>query len=158
MVSVAILLASAVAAPACGSAHAAQDLRTVHITIHHSAFDPNEIDVAPGETVLFVVENTDPIDHEFLVGNEQVQAVHELGTEAHHAPKPGEMSVPALTTRVTTYTFPTGTVRRSSDATSLATTPTGCGERSGSDDAGDYEEKWAVRSGVARSRRAAATR
>ncbi len=108
VVSIALLLASAVAVPACGSARAAEDLRTVHITIHHSAFDPDELDVAPGETVRFVVENTDPIDHEFLVGNEQVQAVHELGTEAHHAPKPGEMSVPALTTRVTTYTFPTG--------------------------------------------------
>ena len=108
VVSIALLLASAVAVPACGSARAAEDLRTVHITIHHSAFDPDEFDVAPGETVRFVVENTDPIDHEFLVGNEQIQAVHELGTEAHHAPKPGEMSVPALTTRVTTYTFPTG--------------------------------------------------
>lgn len=108
VVSMALLLASAVAVPACGSARAAEDLRTVRITIHHSAFDPDELDVAPGETVRFVVENTDPIDHEFLVGNEQVQAVHELGTEAHHAPKPGEMSVPALTTRVTTYTFPTG--------------------------------------------------
>ena len=108
LTSVAILFASAVAAPACGSAHAAEDLRTVHITIHHSAFDPDELDVAPGETVRFVVENTDPIDHEFLVGNEQVQAIHELGTEAHHAPKPGEMSVPALTTRVTTYTCPPG--------------------------------------------------
>jgi uncharacterized cupredoxin-like copper-binding protein len=108
VVSAVILLASAVAVPACGSARAAEDLRTVHITIHHSAFDPDELNVAPGETVRFVVENTDPIDHEFLVGNEQVQAVHELGTEAHHAPRPGEMSVPALTTRVTTYTFPTG--------------------------------------------------
>src|SRR5687768_9852149 len=106
VVNAVILLASAVAVPACGSARAAEDLRTVHITIHHSAFDPDELDVAPGETVRFVVENTDPIDHEFLVGNEQVQAVHELGTEAHHAPRPGEMSVPALTTRVTTYTFP----------------------------------------------------
>lgn len=108
VVSAVILLTSAVAVPACGSARAAEDLRTVHITIHHSAFDPDELDVAPGETVRFVVENTDPIDHEFLVGNEQVQAVHELGTEAHHAPRPGEMSVPALTTRATTYTFPTG--------------------------------------------------
>jgi uncharacterized cupredoxin-like copper-binding protein len=108
VVSIALLLASAVAVPACGSARAAEDLRTVHITIHHSAFDPDELDVAAGETVRFVVENTDPIDHEFLVGNEQVQAVHELGTEAVHAPKPGEISVPALTTRVTTYTFPTG--------------------------------------------------
>jgi uncharacterized cupredoxin-like copper-binding protein len=108
LASVAFLLASAVVAPACGPAHAAEDPRTVHITIHNSAFDTDVVDVAPGETVRFVVENTDPIDHEFLIGNEAVQSVHELGTEAHHPPKPGEMSVPALTTRVTTYTFPIG--------------------------------------------------
>ena len=44
VVSAVILLASAAAVPACGSARAAEDLRTVHITIHHSAFDPDELE------------------------------------------------------------------------------------------------------------------
>jgi uncharacterized cupredoxin-like copper-binding protein len=80
-------------------------VRTVHVTIHFSSFDADQIDVLPGETVRFVIENTDPIDHEFILGDDAVQQIHELGTEAVHAPKPGEVSVPAGTTATTTYTF-----------------------------------------------------
>jgi uncharacterized cupredoxin-like copper-binding protein len=82
-------------------------VRTVDITIHFSRFEPEHVDVAPGETVRFVVRNTDPIDHEFILGDRYVQTIHENGTELRHPPKPGEMSVPAGTTQVTTYTFPT---------------------------------------------------
>jgi uncharacterized cupredoxin-like copper-binding protein len=89
---------------ACGAA-AASDVRTVEIKIQFSRFEPSTIQVAPGETVRFVVRNADPIDHEFLIGDDTVQLVHELGTEAHHAPRPGEISVPAGSTRETTYTF-----------------------------------------------------
>ncbi len=81
-------------------------VRTVDITIHFSRFEPDHVDVAPGETVRFVVHNTDPIDHEFILGDQYVQTIHENGTELRHPPKPGEMSVPAGTTQVTTYTFP----------------------------------------------------
>ena len=91
---------------ACGTAAAHENIRTVHIGIHYSAFDHDLIPARPGETIRFVVENTDPIDHEFIVGDAQVQLVHEEGTEAHHAPRAGEISVPAGETRVTTYTFP----------------------------------------------------
>jgi len=76
------------------------------IEIEHSAFRPASITVEPGATVTFVVRNTDPIDHEFLLGDEEVQAVHEKGTEKHHGAKPGEISVPAGEERTTTYTFP----------------------------------------------------
>jgi uncharacterized cupredoxin-like copper-binding protein len=100
-----IVLLVALAA-ACTPADATDDPRTIHITMHHSKYLPDSIDVDPGETIRFVVENTDPIDHEFLVGDREVQRIHEAGTEPSHAPKPGEMSVPALTTRVTTYAFP----------------------------------------------------
>jgi uncharacterized cupredoxin-like copper-binding protein len=77
----------------------------VHVRIHYSHFTPSDFAFAPGETVTFVVENADPIDHEFLLGDETVQLAHELGTEAYHPPRPGEMSVPAGTTMRTTYTF-----------------------------------------------------
>jgi uncharacterized cupredoxin-like copper-binding protein len=79
--------------------------RTVTIRIHFSRFDPTTIDVEPGQTVRFVVRNTDPIDHEFIVGDETVQRVHERGTEAHHPPRPGEISIPAGATVATTVTF-----------------------------------------------------
>jgi uncharacterized cupredoxin-like copper-binding protein len=101
-----VLLAGGTAA--CGTAAADPGVRTVHVTIHHSAFDPDVIVVRPGETVRFVLRNTDPIDHEFIVGDERVQQVHEEGTEAHHPPKPGEISIPAGVSRVTTYTFAEG--------------------------------------------------
>jgi len=81
-------------------------IRTVTITIHFSHFSTSQIDVRPGETVRFVIDNTDPIDHEFIIGGQHVQQVHEKGTEPSHGAKPGEVSVPAGTTQVTTYTFP----------------------------------------------------
>lgn len=94
------------AAAASRGAAARANAGTVHITIHYSSFAPGSLDVDPGETVRFVIRNTDPIDHEFILGDGAVQLAHEEGTEAHHAPRPGEVSVPAGETVVTTYTFP----------------------------------------------------
>jgi uncharacterized cupredoxin-like copper-binding protein len=101
-----VLAIALIAVPAaCRPAAADQGVRTVEITIHYSHFEPSKLEFAPGTTVRFVVYNTDPIDHEFILGDAKVQEVHELGTEAHHQPRPGEMSIPAGTTRTTTYTF-----------------------------------------------------
>ena len=80
--------------------------RTVEIVMRYSRFEPERIEVEPGETVRFVVRNDDPIDHEFILGDAAVQRAHERGTEAYHPPRPGEMSVAPLETAVTTYTFP----------------------------------------------------
>ena len=105
----AALLAGAGLAAAAGSSRDAGPptaVRTVHVRIHYSGFEPGAIHVEPGQTIRFAVENTDPIDHEFIVGDEGVQSVHEAGTEAHHAPRPGEISVPAGRTVITTVTFP----------------------------------------------------
>jgi uncharacterized cupredoxin-like copper-binding protein len=90
---------------AAASASSSSGARTVHITIHFSRFDTADIPVKPGETVRFVIENTDPIDHEFIVGNAHVQHLHEIGTDALHE-SPGAVTVPAGQTRETTYTFP----------------------------------------------------
>lgn len=81
------------------------DSRVIEIDIEHSAFDPERLEVDAGETVTFVITNGDPIDHEFIVGDEEVQRIHEEGTEKHHGARPGEISVPAGATAVTTYTF-----------------------------------------------------
>lgn len=75
------------------------------ITMEHSAFQPAKLEVESGSTVEFIVRNTDPIDHEFILGDEKVQQVHETGTEQHHGTKPGEISVPAGEEVTTTYTF-----------------------------------------------------
>ena len=58
----------------------------------------------------FIITNTDPIDHEFIVGDEAVQLRHENGTDPVHGLVPGEVSVPAGATEETTYTFPLGPV------------------------------------------------
>ena len=107
------LLAAAVmaAAGSCGE----PGTRTVEITVRHSRFDPAVIDAGPGERVRFVIRNLDPIDHEFVLGDTEVQRRHEDGTEPHHGAVAGEVSVPAGATRSTTYTFG-----------STATVPFGC--------------------------------
>jgi uncharacterized cupredoxin-like copper-binding protein len=55
--------------------------------------------------VRFVVRNTDPIDHELIVGDDAVHRRHERGTEPYHPPKPGEVSVAAGQTVETSYEF-----------------------------------------------------
>ncbi|HEV3498336.1 MAG TPA: plastocyanin/azurin family copper-binding protein, partial [Actinomycetes bacterium] len=81
--------------------------RTVVVTMHHSRFEPSVVRVEPGERVRFVLRNTDPIDHEFILGDASVQRRHEEGRERqHHGDVPGERSVPAGQEATTTYTFP----------------------------------------------------
>jgi uncharacterized cupredoxin-like copper-binding protein len=80
-------------------------IRSIEVTIRHSRYLPANLDVAPGTTVRFVLKNTDPIDHEFILGNEEVQARHETGTEPRHGAVPGEVSVPAGGEATTIYTF-----------------------------------------------------
>ncbi len=102
-----VVVGAVLAAAACGNtAGAGGEDRTIAITMHYSAYDPSTIGVAPGETVRFVLTNTDPIDHEFILGDAQVQRIHEKGTEAHHGAKPGEITIHAGETVETTYTFP----------------------------------------------------
>jgi uncharacterized cupredoxin-like copper-binding protein len=79
--------------------------RTVVVSIEYSRFDPGVLNFEAGETVRFIVRNDDPIDHEFLIGDEDAQQAHELGTEEEHGAKPGEITIPAGTTRETVYTF-----------------------------------------------------
>jgi uncharacterized cupredoxin-like copper-binding protein len=81
--------------------------RTVVVTMRHSRFEPATVRVEPGERVRFVLRNTDPIDHEFILGDEAVQRRHEQGRERqHHGDVPGERSVPAGREAATTYAFP----------------------------------------------------
>jgi len=103
-------LAAGVAVLALASAEACSPgpglgTRTVDITIRHSRFEPAELSFPAGTMVRFVIQNTDPIDHEFILGDQEVQDRHETGTEPHHGTIPGEVSVPAGQIAVTTYRF-----------------------------------------------------
>ena len=99
----AVLLAAGVALTGCAGAQGSE--RTVELTVHHSRFSLDELHVRPGETVRFVLRNTDPIPHELIVGDRTVQDIHEAGTESHHGDRPGEVSVAPGATAVTTYRF-----------------------------------------------------
>jgi uncharacterized cupredoxin-like copper-binding protein len=108
----------AVALVACGAAALAAvwppgsragdgGARTVMVTMRHSRFEPSVVRVEPGERVRFVLRNTDPIDHEFILGDDAVQGRHEQGRERHHhGDVPGERSVAAGQEAATTYAFP----------------------------------------------------
>lgn len=78
--------------------------RVIEIAVEYSAFDPVRIEVEEGDTVTFVIKNGDPIDHEFIIGDEEVQQLHEEGTDKQHD-RPGQISVPMGETVETTYTF-----------------------------------------------------
>ncbi len=79
--------------------------RIVEIGMRYSAFSLTEVTVRAGVPVTFVLSNGDPIDHEFLVGDEAFHARHRTGTDAHHGSRPDEVSVPAGATATTTVTF-----------------------------------------------------
>ena len=86
-----------------------RDPLVVPITIHFSHYAPNVVRVPAGVPVTFVITNTDPIDHEWIVGDAATHERHRTGTEPVHNARPTEISIPALSERRTTVTFAAGT-------------------------------------------------
>ncbi len=78
---------------------------TVRLVVRDSHFTPSRIRVVPHTEVRFEIVNRDFIHHEFIIGDDVVHDRHETGHEAEHPPVPGEVSVPAHATGVTTYAF-----------------------------------------------------
>lgn len=90
------------AASACSTASADANPR---ITIHRSHFTPGRITVPDGVPVTIALRNDDPIEHEWIVGDEATHERHRTGAEPHHDSIPTEVTVPAYTTKTTTITF-----------------------------------------------------
>jgi len=99
---IAVVALLIVAATTAGSAPTAQE---VTITIRHSAFDVSDVSVARGVPVTFVLVNEDPIDHEWLIGDEAFHQAHRTGTHERHDSVATEVTIPALETVSTTITF-----------------------------------------------------
>lgn len=99
----ALLLGAALALAAGGCSDGSPARETV--AIHYSQFSPDVITVRAGVPVTITLRNDDPIEHEWIVGLPEVHARHRTGTEPFHATVPTEVTIPALTTRVTTLTF-----------------------------------------------------
>ena len=57
-------------------------LVTVNVYVHYSHFSLASLEVHDGTTVRFLIHNEDPIEHEFIVGDASVQALHQHGTRA----------------------------------------------------------------------------
>ncbi len=81
--------------------------RAVEITIHYSRYSTGQIDVPAGVPITFTIRNDDPIDHEWMIGDLAMHERHRTGTEAVHASRPDEITIPARSTRTTTLTFAT---------------------------------------------------
>ena len=77
------------------------------LEVQYSAFRPTELVATAGVPLRITLVNTDPIDHEWLVGDTAFHARHRSGTEGHHGARPTEVSLPAGTTVTTTVTFTT---------------------------------------------------
>ena len=77
----------------------------VVVGIENSRFALGPLRVQEGTLVEFVVQNDDPIDHELVVGDEDVHARHAGGTERRHPPVPGEVSVAPGDRALTFYEF-----------------------------------------------------
>ena len=77
----------------------------VEVGIDHSRFDLRPLRVQEGTLVVFVVQNDDPIDHELVVGDDEVHQRHAIGTERRHPPVPGEVSVAPGDRAMTFYEF-----------------------------------------------------
>jgi uncharacterized cupredoxin-like copper-binding protein len=75
------------------------------IAIHYSHFEAGDMTVRAGEPVTFTLRNDDPIEHEWIIGTADVHERHRTGTEPYHDTRPSEVTIPALSTRVTTLTF-----------------------------------------------------
>jgi uncharacterized cupredoxin-like copper-binding protein len=88
-----------------GPAARGPGLVTVEVRIDGSRFDLEPLRVVEGTTVELVVHNDDPIDHELIVGTEDVHRAHRTGEERSHPPIPGEVSVAPGQVASTFYEF-----------------------------------------------------
>jgi uncharacterized cupredoxin-like copper-binding protein len=99
------LLAPVLVAGAAGVLAASSGPIHVRIEIEHSRFVPTAFSVPVGRPVILELHNADPIDHEWIVGDDATHLRHATGTEPHHGSRPTEVSIDALSIVTTTVTF-----------------------------------------------------
>lgn len=75
-----LLSGTAFAAGEHGGSHApagdAEVDRTIRVAAGDMWFDPDGLNVAPGETIRFEITNTGNLVHEFVIGDAEAQAAH----------------------------------------------------------------------------------
>ena len=95
--------AAVLLAGGCGGSAGANGGAT--IPIHYSHYTNELVTARVGQPITITIRNDDPIEHEWIVGTEAVHERHRTGTEPYHGTIPTEVTIPALSTRVTTVTF-----------------------------------------------------
>jgi uncharacterized cupredoxin-like copper-binding protein len=88
-----------------GCARSGEGRQAIEIEIRHSRFSESVVEARVGRPLRVMLHNTDPIDHEWIVGDEATHERHATGTEPRHDERPTEVTVDALTERMTTVTF-----------------------------------------------------
>lgn len=104
LILVAVGLAALAAAWSGGPARGG-DGSSATISIHFSRFSPTDVVATAGEPIRITLVNTDPIDHEWLVGDAAFHERHRTGTEAHHGARPTEVSLAPGASVTTTVRF-----------------------------------------------------
>jgi len=99
-VGLALLAAAWTGGPARGSVSTSAE-----IAIHFSHFTPSEVVGTAGVPLRFTLVNTDPIEHEWLVGDAAFHERHRTGTEQHHGARPNEVSLGPGESKTTTVVF-----------------------------------------------------
>jgi uncharacterized cupredoxin-like copper-binding protein len=82
-----------------------QPATTAQIDIRFSAFTPTDVIATAGVPIRITLVNSDPIEHEWLVGDEAFHDRHRTGTEPHHGARPTEVSLRAGSSATTTVVF-----------------------------------------------------
>jgi uncharacterized cupredoxin-like copper-binding protein len=78
---------------------------TASIRIHFSKFSPTEVVARAGVPITITLVNTDPIAHEWLVGDSSFHERHRTGTEPEHGQRLTEVSLAAGARATTTVVF-----------------------------------------------------
>jgi uncharacterized cupredoxin-like copper-binding protein len=87
--------------------------RTIEITMLDTMqFEPDDFEVAEGETVTFSITNTGVLDHDFTLGDEATQDAHEeemaeMSDDGHDGADANAVLVEAGQTEELTWTFTT---------------------------------------------------
>ena len=99
------VLVAALLASGCGG----DDSSSAHATvgIRYSHFTADDITVPAGVPVTITLRNDDPIDHEWIVGDEALHQRHRTGTEPSHGERPTEQTILAGQRVETVVTFDT---------------------------------------------------
>lgn len=101
----ALLLAAVAASLLLAGCGGTASSASATLAIRFSKFDQQRMTAVAGVPITITLRNDDPIAHEWLVGDDAMHERHRIGTEPVHNQIPAEVTIPALSSRVTTVVF-----------------------------------------------------